>query len=166
MFQGDLGKYCSAMREAVQQLWSAECEKTQERLRLMEENSSTLPLREQRSTPDTPDSLNTHLDTLVFPTLQMGPFGITNDGYVTKRFLSSAEEASRIHLASGYFNLTEEYMKCVLGESRASYSILMAHPEVRKSHLCKHIHDCIHLLNTQTISFRIPIVVITAFITF
>ena len=125
-------KYCSAMSEAVHQLWSAECGKSQERLRMMD-NSSTPPPRDERGTSDTPATLtlNTHLDTLVFPTIQMGTFGITNDGYVTKRFLSSAEEGSSIHLASGYFNLTEEYMQCVLSQSRASYSILMAHPEVR-----------------------------------
>ena len=106
------------MREAVQELCRAECNRTPERLRHI------------GNTGDNLASSSSSLDTLVFPTLQMGPFGITNDGYVTKRFLSSAEEGSRIHLASGYFNLTEEYMKCVLGQSRASYSILMAHPEV------------------------------------
>ncbi|XP_045125336.1 CDP-diacylglycerol--glycerol-3-phosphate 3-phosphatidyltransferase, mitochondrial-like isoform X2 [Portunus trituberculatus] len=115
-YLGDLEEYCGAMREAVQELWRAECDRTPERLRHIGNTSN-------------PSFSSTSLDTLVFPTLQMGPFGITNDGYVTKRFLSSAEEGSRIHLASGYFNLTEEYMKCVLGQSRASYSILMAHPE-------------------------------------
>lgn len=123
--QGNMEEYCSAMREAVQGLWRAECDRTAERLTHIE------------NTEDTSSSSSTSLDTLVFPTLQMGPFGITNDGYVTKRFLSSAEEGSRIHLASGYFNLTEEYMKCVLGQSRASYSILMAHPEVRNRTLSR-----------------------------
>ncbi|XP_063846143.1 CDP-diacylglycerol--glycerol-3-phosphate 3-phosphatidyltransferase, mitochondrial-like isoform X1 [Scylla paramamosain] len=117
-YLGDLEEYCGTMREAVLRLWRAECDRNPERLRHMESTGDT-----------SASSSSSSLDTLVFPTLQMGPFGITNDGYVTKRFLSSAEEGSHIHLASGYFNLTEEYMKCVLGQSRASYSILMAHPE-------------------------------------
>ncbi|KAK3860436.1 hypothetical protein Pcinc_033515 [Petrolisthes cinctipes] len=82
----------------------------------------------------THNSLNTQtndnsLDTIVFPTLQMGPFGISNDSVVTNKFLSSAESRSRVQLASGYFNLTEEYMKCILNTSKASYNILMAHPK-------------------------------------
>lgn len=126
-YLSDFKKYCSAMRESVQQLWSDECSKTPLRLGFDEENN--ISARTQRRTLDSSAPSDTSLDTLVFPTVQMGPFGITNDGYVTKRFLSTAEEGSRIHLASGYFNLTEEYMQCVLGESQASYSILMAHPE-------------------------------------
>lgn len=116
------------MRESVQHLWRQECSQTPERLGSEVEDGSQ---RVQRRTPDGSPSPNASLDTLVFPTLQMGPFGITNDGYVTKRFLSTTEEGSKIHLASGYFNLTEEYMQCVLGEAKSSYSILMAHPEVR-----------------------------------
>lgn len=78
------------------------------------------------------------LDTIVFPTLQMPSFEITNDSVVTKKFLSSAENGSTVQLASGYFNLTEEYMKCILKTSKASYNILMAHPKVNTClfHLC------------------------------
>lgn len=114
----------------MQQLWSDECSKTTGRLGLDEKND--MSARTNRKTLDTSAPPDPSLDTLVFPTVQMGPIGITNDSYVTKRFLSTAEEGSQIHLASGYFNLTEEYMQCVLGESKASYSILMAHPEVRQ----------------------------------
>lgn len=122
--QSDFQKYCSAMRESVQGLWDEECNKTPARLSSDKECLSRPQRTADTASPSTPD-------TLVFPTLQMGDFGITNDSYITKRFLSTTEEGSTVHLASGYFNLTEEYMKCVLGESQASYSILMAHPEVR-----------------------------------
>ncbi|KAK8720344.1 hypothetical protein OTU49_013392 [Cherax quadricarinatus] len=71
------------------------------------------------------------LDTIVIPTLQMGPFDIVSDNTMTKKFLTSAESNSRIQLASDYFNLTEEYMKSILQGTEAFYSILMAHPKVR-----------------------------------
>lgn len=68
-------------------------------------------------------------DTLVFPTLQMNSFNIRYDAAVTKRLLSSASADSLLHLASGYFNLTNAYMDCLLQSTDARCSILSAHPE-------------------------------------
>ena len=70
-------------------------------------------------------------DTLVFPLIQMGSFGVKVDQEVTGQLLRSAEADSVCALASGYFNLTKEYMDMVLG-SRARYNILMASPKVRR----------------------------------
>lgn len=100
-----------------------------------ERDSKLNPQADGSLDKQTSSSLNTQsddnsLDTVVFPTLQMAPFGITNDSVVTNKFLSSSESGSTIQLASGYFNLTEEYMKCILHTSKASYNILMAHPKV------------------------------------
>ena len=62
----------------------------------------------------------------------MGPFGIHvyDDEYVTKELLCRAEENDKIYLASGYFNLTEDYMAEILNESKAQYEILTAAPQV------------------------------------
>ena len=60
----------------------------------------------------------------------MGPFGIFDDEHVTKELLCRAEENDKIYLASGYFNLTEDYMAEILNESKAQYEILTAAPQV------------------------------------
>ena len=70
------------------------------------------------------------VDTWLFPLVQMGPFEICDDEHVTKTLLCKAEENDRILLASGYFNLTEQYMDEILNESKAQYEILTASPQV------------------------------------
>ena len=72
----------------------------------------------------------------------MGPFGICDDEHVTKTLLCKAEESDRIFLASGYFNLTEEYIKEILHESRAQFHILTASPLVSFSHLGQKFFIC------------------------
>ncbi|XP_067618148.1 CDP-diacylglycerol--glycerol-3-phosphate 3-phosphatidyltransferase, mitochondrial [Eurosta solidaginis] len=67
-------------------------------------------------------------DTWVFPLVEMGQIGIHHDSLVTKNLLSSAIEGSRMKLASGYFNLTQEYMNTLADNCLAQCSILMAHP--------------------------------------
>ncbi|XP_046352189.2 CDP-diacylglycerol--glycerol-3-phosphate 3-phosphatidyltransferase, mitochondrial-like isoform X1 [Haliotis rufescens] len=69
-------------------------------------------------------------DTLVYPLIQMGPFGITHDENITLKLFRSASQGDEILLASGYFNLTDHYMNVILQESYAKYGILMASPEV------------------------------------
>ncbi|XP_022084996.1 CDP-diacylglycerol--glycerol-3-phosphate 3-phosphatidyltransferase, mitochondrial-like [Acanthaster planci] len=94
--------------------------------------SVKLPKQSQCGSQPTSSNSNSHRnqvgDTLVFPLIQMGSFGVTVDQDVTCQLLKSAEESSHLALASGYFNLTREYMDLVLG-SKATYSILMASPE-------------------------------------
>lgn len=70
-----------------------------------------------------------HRDTWVFPLVQMKPLGIWLDEEVTQRLLMEADGKSTIYLTSGYFNLTQTYMRLVLGAA-ADYRILMASPEV------------------------------------
>lgn len=69
-----------------------------------------------------------HKDTWVFPLVQMGEFGIRQDEQVTKRLLATAPQGSFIRLATGYFNLTDEYVKTLLTDCKAYISLLMAHP--------------------------------------
>ncbi|XP_067005767.2 CDP-diacylglycerol--glycerol-3-phosphate 3-phosphatidyltransferase, mitochondrial isoform X2 [Anabrus simplex] len=67
-------------------------------------------------------------DTWIFPLIEMGQLGIHHDSQVTTQLLSSAHPGSLIHLATGYFNLTQEYMNTIIHRSAACYRILMAHP--------------------------------------
>lgn len=60
----------------------------------------------------------------------MGEYGITQDEQVTKKVLASVPEGSTIQLATGYFNLTDEYAKTLLNDCKANISLLMAHPNV------------------------------------
>ncbi|XP_050391449.1 CDP-diacylglycerol--glycerol-3-phosphate 3-phosphatidyltransferase, mitochondrial [Patella vulgata] len=69
-------------------------------------------------------------DTWVYPLIQMGPFGIIFDEYATLSLLREAAVGDEILLASGYFNLTDHYLRVILQQSFARYKILMASPEV------------------------------------
>lgn len=117
------------MRIAIQKVWSQECEKNSSRMHQVVKDLEQSKASEADNF-ETDTKMDSQLDTIVFPTLQMGPYHITNDSTITKMFLTNAEDNSKIQLASGYFNLTEEYMRCVLQQSAASYNILMAHPKV------------------------------------
>uniref|UniRef100_H3BZ52 CDP-diacylglycerol--glycerol-3-phosphate 3-phosphatidyltransferase n=1 Tax=Tetraodon nigroviridis TaxID=99883 RepID=H3BZ52_TETNG len=68
-------------------------------------------------------------DTWVIPLVQMKPLGIRVDEQVTQSLLRAAGPDSTVFLTSGYFNLTQAYMRLVLGAG-ASYRILTASPEV------------------------------------
>jgi len=74
---------------------------------------------------------NPQADTWVFPLMEMGQIGIHHDSVVTKRLLSNCVTGSRLKLATGYFNLTQEYMDTLTHKCLAQCSILMAHPNVR-----------------------------------
>uniref|UniRef100_A0A1A9VM55 CDP-diacylglycerol--glycerol-3-phosphate 3-phosphatidyltransferase n=1 Tax=Glossina austeni TaxID=7395 RepID=A0A1A9VM55_GLOAU len=67
-------------------------------------------------------------DTWIFPLIEMGQIGIHHDSVVTKRLLSNCVAGSRLKLATGYFNLTQEYMDTLTHKCVAQCSILMAHP--------------------------------------
>lgn len=66
-------------------------------------------------------------DTLIFPLLQMGPLGITQDEQVTSRIFQNAPKGSRSFLATGYFNLTSRYLEDIL-KAQGYYEVLCAHP--------------------------------------
>ena len=72
---------------------------------------------------------NEHCDTWVVPLVQMFPFGIRQDEFITQELLSSACQAYKLFLASGYFNLTRKYIDIML-KSSADCEILTAHPTV------------------------------------
>ena len=73
-----------------------------------------------------------NVDTWLFPLIQMGPFRINDDEKVTKLLFTQSDVGDKILLASGYFNLTSQYINVVLNQSKASFDILTAAPEVRK----------------------------------
>lgn len=76
------------------------------------------------------NTTNTTADTWIFPLIEMGQIGIHHDSVVTKRLLSTCVNGSRLKLATGYFNLTQEYMDTIMNDCTAQCSILMAHPNV------------------------------------
>lgn len=68
-------------------------------------------------------------DTWIFPMIQMAQLGVEHDSQVTEKILSEAPENSKLYIASGYFNLTEDYADTIISNSKAECNILMAHPE-------------------------------------
>ena len=81
-------------------------------------------------TKDTDTDTDSDTDTLVYPLVQMGPFGISVDDFVTRQLLQTSPAGSQICLASGYFNLTDHYIAAILDSSKANYNIVTASPEV------------------------------------
>lgn len=70
------------------------------------------------------------IDTWIFPLIQMGQLDVKIDDEATSKLLAEAPENSTIKLATGYFNLTSDYIDKIINKSSANYQILMAHPEV------------------------------------
>ncbi|XP_059611095.1 CDP-diacylglycerol--glycerol-3-phosphate 3-phosphatidyltransferase, mitochondrial [Phlebotomus argentipes] len=66
-------------------------------------------------------------DTWIFPVIEMGQLGIHHDSVVTKAIFQNSQCGSRIRMATGYFNLTQEYMNSIT-DCQAECAILMAHP--------------------------------------
>lgn len=67
-------------------------------------------------------------DTILFPLLQMGSLGITQDEMVTSQIFESTLRGSMSSLATGYFNLTQNYLDKIV-DSKGNFQILCAHPE-------------------------------------
>ena len=89
----------------------------------------------QSDTPSTPpqDGVRSvgesSSDTVIYPLLQLGRYGVRHDEAATKHVLSACSEGWRIQLASGYFNLTDCYSELLL-KSLSSADILLASPQV------------------------------------
>ncbi|XP_059470727.1 CDP-diacylglycerol--glycerol-3-phosphate 3-phosphatidyltransferase, mitochondrial [Neocloeon triangulifer] len=66
-------------------------------------------------------------DTVIYPLIEMRQLGVGNDSRVTQRLIASAPAGAAITLSTGYFNLTDDYSKCVI-DSGAEFDVLMAHP--------------------------------------
>lgn len=75
-------------------------------------------------------ALNSGGDTVIYLLVQMGQLGVTCDYEITDSLLRKAPQDAVIKLASGYFNLTEEYCETIIQDSRADFQLLMASPEV------------------------------------
>ncbi|XP_008474546.1 CDP-diacylglycerol--glycerol-3-phosphate 3-phosphatidyltransferase, mitochondrial [Diaphorina citri] len=67
-------------------------------------------------------------DTWLAPLIELPPLHIQLDSRVTKLILSLARDGSCVSLGTGYFNLTQEYVRAMLDKPRVNYSVLMAHP--------------------------------------
>ncbi|XP_018570441.1 CDP-diacylglycerol--glycerol-3-phosphate 3-phosphatidyltransferase, mitochondrial [Anoplophora glabripennis] len=79
------------------------------------------------------DEQNVHkqegFDTWILPMVQMGQLGIEQDAQITDKLLSEAPNGSKLAIATGYFNLTTQYMNTLIKKSQARCDILMAHPK-------------------------------------
>ena len=73
------------------------------------------------------------LDTVVYPLVQMGYYGICQDELVTQRVLSSVESTDELHLASGYFNLPPQYINAIF-TGKGMCSVLAASPQVQSDY--------------------------------
>lgn len=68
------------------------------------------------------------LDTWIYPTVQMGLFGIRQDEVVTEMLMKFFPKGSINYFTSGYFNVTDEYCDLIL-KNEADYKIILAAPE-------------------------------------
>ncbi|KAL7635170.1 UNVERIFIED_CONTAM: hypothetical protein RMT77_014156 [Armadillidium vulgare] len=122
-FLGSYKQYCYRFQREIHQFWELELEKSKERLIKMYD---TFKNSDQESTDDS----TSEVDTLLLPTIQMPHFNIKLDSESTIEFLQSIPKEGRINLATGYFNLTEEYVDTLIGRDFIGHvSLLCAHPK-------------------------------------
>lgn len=69
------------------------------------------------------------LDTVVYPLVQMGHYGIRQDELVTSQLLSTVKRGDRVYLASGYFNLPPRYTDAIF-RGQGLFRVLAASPQV------------------------------------
>lgn len=71
-------------------------------------------------------------NTWVFPTVQMGRFGIHHDEHITEFILSASSAAgAQLDMASAYFNITKRYKDAILSpDHQAQVNIITASPKV------------------------------------
>ena len=68
--------------------------------------------------------------TWIFHFVQMGQLSIYMDNFLTGQILQKVPRNAELCLATGYFNLTQDYMDSLLEASQPNIHILMAHPLV------------------------------------
>ncbi|VEN37128.1 unnamed protein product [Callosobruchus maculatus] len=68
-------------------------------------------------------------DTWMFPMVQMGQLGIEQDAQITDKILADAPPNGKLKIATGYFNLTDQFTNTIISKSKAQCDILMAHPK-------------------------------------
>lgn len=93
------------------------------------------------------------LDTVIYPVIQMAPFGIRQDEKATLRILDvinqhgaavAPKDYWQVHLTSGYFNFTQHYKECIL-KTAAKFEFLTASPKVSIMANC-HTQTALNLL--------------------
>lgn len=89
----------------------------------------TNPSRLKTFLQDQSKHTSTSPDTWIFPLIQMGALNISLDHETTCEVFKRAPANSTVKLATGYFNLTTEYIDTIINSSSANYEILMAHPK-------------------------------------
>jgi hypothetical protein len=96
-------------------------------------NPLLAPAASGSGSPD--ESASAAAKTWIFPTVQMGRFGIHQDERVTELLLSScATSGASLDLASAYFNVTKRYKNAILSpHHQAQVNIITASPEVPAS---------------------------------
>uniref|UniRef100_A0A8D9ACU7 CDP-diacylglycerol--glycerol-3-phosphate 3-phosphatidyltransferase n=1 Tax=Cacopsylla melanoneura TaxID=428564 RepID=A0A8D9ACU7_9HEMI len=67
-------------------------------------------------------------NTWLAPLIECPPLSIAIDSTVTKQVIHHALDGSSLHLGTGYFNLTQDYVRAILAKPSVQYSVLMAHP--------------------------------------
>lgn len=67
-------------------------------------------------------------DTIIYPTVQMWPHGITQDEEITQTLFLKTKEFDSIYLSSGYFNLPKAYTNLFV-RTPATYRVLAASRE-------------------------------------
>lgn len=68
-------------------------------------------------------------DAFVYPLLQINDCGIRIEELITEKLFKCAPISSYIHLAVGYFNLTNNYIDFIVKHSAANFKILLSSPE-------------------------------------
>ncbi|XP_078427269.1 CDP-diacylglycerol--glycerol-3-phosphate 3-phosphatidyltransferase, mitochondrial isoform X3 [Cetorhinus maximus] len=126
-FTGSRADFCAAAKERIMAVVNEARSKQQCGIHVnsLSENSS----EEELLVPSDIGIAPKHIDTWIYPIIQMRPFEIRIDEQVTETLMIETEMDSKMYLTSGYFNLTQAYMNLILGTS-ADYQILLASPEV------------------------------------
>lgn len=89
--------------------------------------------------------------TFALPIIQMNCFGIRDDLTYTSKLMSSCPPGTSLRLASGYFNLTNEYMDILLNQSakQVNCNVLMASEPVNSFYKAKGLIGKIPSVYTQ-----------------
>jgi len=67
-------------------------------------------------------------NTIIFPTLQIGPINITHDSWSTSEILKNIGENTQAYITSPYFHLTDEYEDIILNHTKGNIDIIVASP--------------------------------------
>ncbi|KAI6199767.1 CDP-diacylglycerol--glycerol-3-phosphate 3-phosphatidyltransferase [Aphelenchoides besseyi] len=68
-------------------------------------------------------------ETMIFPFLQMKPFGIDQEERVMERLLKNSKDDWNLTFATGYFNFDDKYSDLIIRQSQFPSSIILAAPD-------------------------------------